>query len=322
MVRPLKNLWKNYKYRFVPWISLNIIRDERKRQRLLKLGEKTTNEAIKQNQSVRIDHIMKDGVLLSSREIRSTLTEYCGKLSYQKHPKYTVEDIHKKNASIFFEHFGFLLGRKKSHIVPEGLGVFVIDGTVNAGSIVGLYPGTVYMPNEPLFFPSLGNTFIFRCSDNVHVDGNDRWISKSIFRSCAVRDQFNFDVPCCDSTWMTQYPQNLLNIGQYVNNRSTSCDNNVVYQECNIFLTDANHLRPKDVTEDECFPVKFARFIPNVWSNPENNSRYSLRIIPLVALDDIATGSELLSSYFTVIHEKSAVDQTKSSERNNEKMME
>lgn len=167
---------------------------------------------------------------------------------------------------------------------------------------VGLYPGTVYMPNEPLFFPSLGNTFIFRCSDNVHVDGNDRWICKSIHKSCAARDQFSFDIPCCDTTWLTRYPHNLLNMGQYVNNQSKNYKNNVVYQECNVFLTDSNQSRPKYVDEDECFPVKLARFIPNVWSNPENNWKYSMRIIPLVAVEDVVAGSELLSSYFTVIH--------------------
>lgn len=91
-------------------------------------------------------------------------------------------------------------------------------------------------------------------------------------------------------------------MGQYVNNQSKIHKNNVVYQECNLFLTDIKELRPKYVHEDECFPVKFARFIPNVWSNAENNSKSSLRIIPLVAVEDVSTGSELLSSYFTVVH--------------------
>lgn len=158
------------------------------------------------------------------------------------------------------------------------------------------------MPHEPLFFPSLGNTFIFRCSDNIHVDGNDRWISRSIFKSCAVRDQFGIDIACCDTTWLTEHPQNLLNIGQYVNNRSKTHMNNVVYQECKLFLTDVKHTRPHGVSEEECFPIKFARFIPNVWSNPENNSKFSLPIIPLVAVKDILSGDELLSSYFTVLH--------------------
>lgn len=159
------------------------------------------------------------------------------------------------------------------------------------------------MPNEPLFIPSLGNSFIFRCSDGVHVDGNDRWISKSIYKSCAARDQFNFDIPCCDTSWLTNYPQNLLNMGQYVNNQSKNHNNNVVYQECRLFITDLSQSRPKFVNEDECFPVKLARFLPNVWSNPDHNSKYSLRLIPLVAVENILADHELLSSYFTIIRD-------------------
>lgn len=144
MIQSLKRLWKNYKYRFVPWISLNIIREERKR--LLKIEKKPTKvkyyqsdqESIKQLDSIRIDHVMKDDVLISNKELRCTLVEFFGKLSSPKSSNYTMEDVHEKNSSIFYEHFGFLLGRRKSIISSQaGLGVFVIEGTVKAGSLVG-----------------------------------------------------------------------------------------------------------------------------------------------------------------------------------------
>lgn len=90
------------------------------------------------------------------------------------------------------------------------------------------------MPSEPLFFPSLGNKYIFRCSDGIHIDGNDRFISKSIYKSCAARDIFDYETPACDTSWLTSHLINPLNVGQYVNNRSHSRDNNVIYQECSI----------------------------------------------------------------------------------------
>jgi len=315
MILWLRNLWKNYKYRFVPWISLNVIREEQKKcLKNIEAGIKnrsdvtendpTSKKRIGQLQNIEIDYVTKSNILITNKELQCTLVEFFEKLTYQRNSKYTKEDIHNKNCSIFYDHFGFLLGRRKSVVAPEaGLGVFVVEGSAKTGSLVGLYPGTVYMPHEPLFFPSLGNSFIFRCTDGIHIDGNDRWVSKSIYKSCAARDQFNFDFPCCDTSWLTCYPQNLLNMGQYVNNQSRNHNNNVVYQECSLFLTDSKQLRPTCVNEDECFPVKLARFVPNVWSNPVNNMQYSLRIIPLVAVDNVLTGSELLSSYFTVIHD-------------------
>ena len=45
-----------------------------------------------------------------------------------------------------------------------------------------LYAGTVYLPQEPLFFQSLRNTFIFRCADGVMIDGNHRGLSKWIYK--------------------------------------------------------------------------------------------------------------------------------------------
>lgn len=42
--------------------------------------------------------------------------------------------------------------------------------------------GTVYQKYEPIFFQSIGNPFIFRCLDGVLIDGNDKGISKVVFR--------------------------------------------------------------------------------------------------------------------------------------------
>lgn len=93
------------------------------------------------------------------------------------------------------------------------------------------------MPGEPLFFPSIGNKYIFRCKDGIHIDGNDRWLSKAIYKSCAARDRFEDGSPFCDTSWLTPHPINPLNVGQYVNNRTRRKENNVIYQESELTWT-------------------------------------------------------------------------------------
>ena len=43
-------------------------------------------------------------------------------------------------------------------------------------------PGTIYWPYEPILFQSIGNPFIFRCIDGILIDGNDKGLSKIIYR--------------------------------------------------------------------------------------------------------------------------------------------
>ena len=80
--------------------------------------------------------------------------------------------------------------------------------------------GTVYYPTDPIFFQSINNQFMFRCSDGVHIDGKDRGLSKSIFKSCVNRDRFGHHL-IADTSWLTPSLVSPLNIGQYVNNRSS-----------------------------------------------------------------------------------------------------
>ena len=51
-----------------------------------------------------------------------------------------------------------------------GNGVF-LNGQCQAGQIVCLYPGTVYLPFEPLFFASIANSYVLKCFDGLFVDG-------------------------------------------------------------------------------------------------------------------------------------------------------
>ncbi|MCL4129666.1 UNVERIFIED_CONTAM: hypothetical protein GTU68_017494 [Idotea baltica] len=195
------------------------------------------------------------------------------------------------------EVLGYHVNRGKS--VVGGTGVFVRCSKadsgeesfpcVRRGQIVGLYPGLLYLNNQPILLQSICNQFVFRCIDGVHIDGNDRRLSKMIYKSCVDRDRIDF-LPIADTSWLTDFPLNPLSVGQYVNNQSKDFESNVAYQELTI---------PSCV-----FPAQALRFLPNLWFSPPRATPIQdvpLRLVCLVATKDIERDRELFSDYFTVV---------------------
>nr|XP_020661223.1 SET domain-containing protein 9 isoform X3 [Pogona vitticeps]XP_020661224.1 SET domain-containing protein 9 isoform X3 [Pogona vitticeps] len=184
---------------------------------------------------------------------------------------------------VLFNTLGFSITRRHSSLVSAGTGVFVSKGFVPKGTVVSMYPGTIYEKYEPILFQSIGNPFIFRCADGVLIDGNDKGISKAIYRSCSKRDQFG-PLKISDVFWLTSDTQNPLAVGQYVNNCSRDKAANVCYQEFDV---------PK------CFPIEFMQYLPNTKYSHE--VQRPLRCVVLVALQNIGPGEELFSNYYTII---------------------
>lgn len=185
--------------------------------------------------------------------------------------------------------FGYSLQRAKSRLRDGGTGVIMSSGSAERGDFIAFYPGTLYRRFEPLLLPSLGNSFILRCMDGVHIDGNDRFLSKTIYRSCVLRDSFG-RYQAADLSWTTQNPKVPWNIGQYVNNGTEEYPANVAYQEF-------------DVLED--FPPELDYLLPNIWySGP---TRRHLRTVALVATKKIHEGDEILSNYVTIVRDPSSV---------------
>ncbi|CAL8104718.1 unnamed protein product [Orchesella dallaii] len=343
MRKRLMSFWENYKFRFVPWIVLNL-----KKRRLPESHDEKVNEgslpdrefgserqpfsninaqtnvqskpslstpaatslhSLKPTSGPIVHHVTKgrdklipDEVVLHN--LIKLFDNFELHVNQNENKASNARDASRRNLEIMHETFGYSIERRKSLVSDDaGTGVFLASGCAKPGALIALYPGAIYMPSEPLFFPSIGNPFIFRCSDGIHIDGNDKWISKTIFKSCTARDKFRYDLPCCDESWLTPSPLNPLNIGQYVNNRSKSAVNNVIYQESSLSI--ALNLSTSQRHE---LPVHFCKYLPNVWSNPGNN-HHPLRLVPLVATTNIQEGDEILSSYFTVVH--SDVDSTK-----------
>ncbi|XP_060085657.1 SET domain-containing protein 9-like isoform X2 [Ylistrum balloti] len=197
---------------------------------------------------------------------------------------------HKNNLRVMENCVGFVIERKPSIIPGGGTGVLVTKGQVPEGTVVSMYPGTLYRAGEPILLQSLANPFIFRCIDRVLIDGNDKNISKYIYKSCGQRDRHG-PYLTCDLTWVTQNPVNPLAVGQYVNNQSKQFPANVAYQEFDIPME---------------FPFHLRKYIPNI--NYTSSIQDSLghhrltRVVVLVSLRKIEQGEELFSSYFTVVH--------------------
>ncbi|KAK3887206.1 hypothetical protein Pcinc_008685 [Petrolisthes cinctipes] len=236
--------------------------------------------------------VSRDEVLVQLMTLTSALHHLC---HHHYHQSSLLPSLHQQALDVMERVCGFRVYRTPSPL--GGLGVVAAvsgDGSVAAvkrGQLVGLYPGTLYLPHQPIFFQSINNSFIFRCADGILIDGNDKRISKFLYKSCCGRDRIGM-MPSADDTWLTDHPINPLNVGQYVNNQSSGCPSNVVYQEVT--------LQPWEASLEE------RRLLPNLWySNPPPGISLldlPIRLVALVATRDIHSGEELLSDYFTVIH--------------------
>ncbi|XP_072023718.1 SET domain-containing protein 9-like [Amphiura filiformis] len=187
---------------------------------------------------------------------------------------------------------GFTIERAPSRIAGGGTGVVVTRGVVPKGCVLALYPGTVYAVHEPILIQSLGNQFIFRCLDGILIDGNDRGISKMIYKSCSQRERIG-PYMTSDMTWFSDDRVNPMAVGQYINNHTKDCAANVDYQEFDVPLS---------------FPLNLRKYLPNVFYSTEHQyagedyeSRRWLRTVVLVSVREIQEGEELLSSYFTTV---------------------
>ncbi|CAL9688917.1 unnamed protein product [Knipowitschia caucasica] len=268
------NKWKSYRYRFVPWIALNVSKNEKT---LRKVSER------------RLDKLLADD------EVSSCLLRLFGLLHRGQDSQAALDSAsaHSDKLSAgmcaheaMLHSLGFCIQRKPSSVPFAGTGVFVTQGAIPKGATVAMYPGTVYQAHEPILLQSIRNPFVFRCIDGVLVDGNDRGISRMVFRSCSGRDRLG-PFLTSDTSWLTSNPLNPLAVGQYVNNCSNDKSANVCYQEYDVPYN---------------FPMELRQYLPNVNYSCHDNHQRPLRCVVLVSLREIAAGEELFSNYFTIIH--------------------
>ncbi|KAF1408152.1 SET domain-containing protein 9, partial [Spheniscus magellanicus] len=188
---------------------------------------------------------------------------------------------------VLFNTLGFSITQDQSFPMSAGTRVFITKGFVLKGMVVSMYSDTVYRKHEPFFFQSLGNSFIFRCIDSILIDGNDKGLSRSVYRSCSRRDQLG-PFQMSDVSWLTAALQNPLAVGQYVNSCSHETAN-VCYQEFDVL---------------GYFSVEVKQYLPNIVYNHniESLDAVYLRCVVLVTLRRQARRTTFFFNYYTVVN--------------------
>ncbi|TPX64057.1 hypothetical protein SpCBS45565_g06157 [Spizellomyces sp. 'palustris'] len=183
------------------------------------------------------------------------------------YPKYEKVLV-KRRRKDPLDRVGFYVEQVASCIPNAGFGVH-LHGKAPKGTIVALYPGTVYAPGDPAFFQSLGNSYILRCYDGLLVDGNNG-LSGSIFKSLYRRHHPDPHLDLiADQTW--------------IEGGNVAIPPNVHYQELNI---------------PPSFPLHLRKYVSNIhyaaaWRPWDD---VVTRIVLLIANRDI-DDEELFSTY-------------------------
>ncbi|KAJ7986791.1 hypothetical protein DPEC_G00332040 [Dallia pectoralis] len=290
LLKIFKYKWKTYRHRFVPWIVFNLRKNERSVRQVterskdrLVSDEEVSKTLIRFFRALLRNDLARQGEVLRLLST-STQIRYLSPEDNERPEKGEPGREHRRPMETMLNTTGFYIERKPSSLPFAGTGVFVTRGMVPKGTTVAMYPGTIYQTFEPILFQSIWNPFIFRCIDFILIDGNDKGISKMIYRSCSGRDRIG-PFGLCDATWLTANPKNPLAVGQYVNNCSKDRAANVYYQEYEV---------------PEEFPLELRQYLPNV--NYRHDTQRTLRCVVLVALRDIHPGEELFSNYFTIVN--------------------
>jgi hypothetical protein len=170
----LKKIWKDYKYRFTPWLVFNLPQKAKTVQK---------------------------GYFVNHQKCLSDLEKMAKK--FQKPPysvlfrgdikdrRETFAQNHHFNQAQLYDQWGFNLEIASSGLDcgAAGRGVFVKKGRITKGQIAALYPGIVYQPFHPILLASIRNAYIFRCSDGILIDGKARGLSGLFYRSLHGRDR-------------------------------------------------------------------------------------------------------------------------------------
>lgn len=174
--------WKSYRHRFVPWIALNLQKNERYSSvcSLLQVWSSNslghliprvcysprTLRQVKdrsQDKLIRDEEVSKSLVCLFTELLRNDLKnqrELLRLLPTSKQNIYTNVESETQDAlrTVMLNTLGFVTERKCSSLQLAGTGVFVSCGRAQKGSVVAMYPGILYMTSSCVnVTPHFGN---------------------------------------------------------------------------------------------------------------------------------------------------------------------
>jgi hypothetical protein len=137
MLNQFKKFWKAYRFRFTPWQALNFNRHA---------------VSVKEQHRVESLDIQDDKLLLQLQslfdEFRPPEYVWMFRDCVERRREFLLS--HDVNKDVLFRKWGFELSVRPSCISGAGKGVFVERGSIRRGQIVALYPGTVYLPFQPI----------------------------------------------------------------------------------------------------------------------------------------------------------------------------
>ncbi|KAJ3227720.1 SET domain-containing protein 9 [Chytriomyces hyalinus] len=193
----------------------------------------------------------------------------------------------------------FTLSVEPSRIKNAGFGVFVrpldtstFPHAIKQGTVMALYPGVVYSPADPVFFPSISNHYVLQRMDSSMIDGKHSGLSKYMFKSIWKRE-LTWNWITYDRNWLDLRKQGdcmSWSVGQLINNALNSVtDANVVYNE---------------FTLDLSFPAEYRAFVPNVPYAPEEADIHGIALVTTqdLVFERMDQKVELLASYQSVHH--------------------
>ena len=169
----LKRIWKNYKFRFTPWIAYNFLDKAEKPKTSKVIDEETLSEDLVN--------------LLGQFKV----VPYKIVFKNSKGREKSFAHSHVENSKVLLVQEGFQLVLKSSSISGAGRGVFVKEGKIKAGQIACLYPGLIYQPHHPILLASVRNAYIFRCADATLIDGKSKGLSAVMYKSVHGRERMN-----------------------------------------------------------------------------------------------------------------------------------
>ena len=117
-------------------------------------------------------------------------------------------------------------------------------GNAKEGDIISIYPGLIYYPADPIFFPSIKNSFILRFADGSLVDGKYKSLSAYLYRSIADRYSIYTNegvISLCNQSWISSCSLSAkLNPSPYPS--SLSFNNNNVNNNVNNIININNNI--------------------------------------------------------------------------------
>ena len=132
--------WAEYKYRFVPWIAINM------RKQLVRKRSKGAEKYIRSHD----EYVASLDSLLRQFHRPDSNPWMLYRDSMERRD--LIRSLHAKNKAVLEREWGFCASVATSHLANAGNGVILSRGRVRRGQIVALYPGTLYMPYQPILF--------------------------------------------------------------------------------------------------------------------------------------------------------------------------